>query len=433
MSAAQVAIGDGRPALRPTASRLADATVFFVLFISGFVMFEPAPYELVLVVVVVVWTIFGLRLNRHILPLIVLLGLYCFGGVIALTQSTTIADGFIYFATTVFLAISSIFFASIILEAPERRFRLIIQGYLSGSILVALIGIAAYFELFPGAEALKLAQRAAGTFQDPNVFGPFLILPAVYLARSILTNGIARSIPAMIGFLILALGIFLAFSRAAWGLTVVALLITGFLTFCTQPTARGRFRVLAYSIGLGLFIVAALAAALVIPGVSDLFLERAQLVQSYDGGQLGRIARVRIGISQIPEHPLGLGPFEFGRIYGADEHNTWLKGFTVYGWIGGFSYIALTLWTLAAGFPVLFKERPWLPVVQCAYAVFCGHLMIQMVIDNDHWRHFFLLFGLIWGAIAVEKVQAWRRTRAALRPAPAAAVPPFAAVAYIPR
>ena len=39
----------------------------------------------------------------------------------------------------------------------------------------------------------------------------------------------------------------------------------------------------------------------------------------------------------------------------------WLKGFTVYGWLGGFAYIILVLWTLAAASPLLFKPPPWLP------------------------------------------------------------------------
>jgi hypothetical protein len=25
------------------------------------------------------------------------------------------------------------------------------------------------------------------------------------------------------------------------------------------------------------------------------------------------------------------------------------------------------------------------------------------VIDNDHWRHLFLLYGILWGIIAAEK------------------------------
>ena len=113
----------------------------------------------------------------------------------------------------------------------------------------------------------------------------------------------------------------------------------------------------------------------------------------------------------MQEKPLGLGPFEFGKHFGEDEHNMWLKGFTAYGWLGGFAYIVLAAWTLAAAAPLLFKPRPWQPIVQCTYAVFLGHLFIHNVIDSDHWRHLFLMYGILWGAIAAEKMMARKRSR----------------------
>src|SRR5690606_28752587 len=124
-----------------------------------------------------------------------------------------------------------------------------------------------------------------------------------------------------------------------------------------------------------------------------------------------------LGFFLIQEHPFGLGPFEFGKMMGEDEHNMWLKGFTAYGWIGGFSYIALVIWTLVISVPLLFRARPWTPFIQCVFAVYIGHLLVHTVIDNDHWRHLFLIYGLLWGGHALE----WktrRRTRAEAIPPP---------------
>ena len=55
-----------------------------------------------------------------------------------------------------------------------------------------------------------------------------------------------------------------------------------------------------------------------------------------------------------------------------------------------------------AGFRILFRDRPWQPILLCAYVVFVGHVALGSVIDTDHWRHFYLLIGLVWGAIALE-------------------------------
>ena len=61
------------------------------------------------------------------------------------------------------------------------------------------------------------------------------------------------------------------------------------------------------------------------------------------------------------------------------------------------------LWTLAAGFRILFRDRPWQPYLLCAYVVFVAHLGLGTIIDIDHWRHVYMLLGLIWGAVALEQ------------------------------
>ena len=35
-----------------------------------------------------------------------------------------------------------------------------------------------------------------------------------------------------------------------------------------------------------------------------------------------------------------------------------------------------------------------------AYSTFAVLALEGMIIDTDHWRHFFLLIGVIWGMIA---------------------------------
>ena len=125
-------------------------------------------------------------------------------------------------------------------------------------------------------------------------------------------------------------------------------------------------------------------------------------VQDYDGQRLGRFARHAIGFNMAVETPLGLGPLEFGKIFGEETHNIWLKSLLGYGWLGFISYLTMVLWTLIGGFKLLFRPRPWQPYFIIAYSVFFGHIVIGWVIDVDHWRHLFLIIGLIWGCMALE-------------------------------
>ena len=70
--------------------------------------------------------------------------------------------------------------------------------------------------------------------------------------------------------------------------------------------------------------------------------------------------------------------------------------------LGFAAYLTLIVWTLAAGFKILFRDRPWQPYLLCAYVVLIGHVFLGTVIDTNHWRHFYILLGVIWGAIALE-------------------------------
>lgn len=405
-------------------SKVGDWSLGLIVFLGGFVIYQPAPYELLLVPVAVVWTVFGLKLNRAFMPLVFLLLLYLVGGILSLTQLPSMSSGIIYMVTSAFLILSAVFFAAVIAEAPMRRLAVIRHAYIAAAVVTALAGIGGYFHVIPGGGLFLRYGRVMGVFQDPNVFAPFLVLPIAFLFRDILTQRLAGNLFKMALLMVLLLGEFLAFSRAAWGMTAVALAIVGLTAFMIEPRQLGRMRIVLF-FAVGLLAVALLVAvALSIPAVHQLFVERAQLLESYDAGHLGRFARQRIGFFLVQQHPLGIGPEQFGKLLGEDEHNMWLKGFTTYGWLGGFSYIVLVIWTLAVSFPLLFRRRPWTPVLHCAFAVYVGHIMIHNVIDNDHWRHLFLIYGMLWGMVAAERLYRRQRHReAAIRHRPQAAVP----------
>ncbi len=395
--------------------KVGDWALGLVVFLGGFVIREPAPYELLLLPIILVWTFFGLKIARAFLPLVLLLALYLIGGILALTQLDSISGGILYMATSAFLMLSAIFFAAVVAEAPERRLTVIKQAYVAAAVLTSLAGIGGYFHVIPGGELFLRYGRVMGAFQDPNVFAPFLVLPIALLFRDILAQRLRNSlVPAML-LVILLLAEFLAFSRAAWAMTVVVIGLVGLFAYVNELRQLGRLRIVVYFVAGLVAIVLLLAVALSIPAIYDLFVQRAQLLENYDAGHLGRFARQAIGFFLVQQHPLGIGPEAFGKLLGEDEHNMWLKGFTTYGWIGGFSYIILVIWTLAVSFPLVFKQRPWTPIVQCAFAVLVGHVMIHNVIDNDHWRHLFLLYGMLWGAVAAEKTYQRGLHRAAAR------------------
>lgn len=393
------------PPLRPqlaTLGILGSLLVTVGVFLSGFVMSEPAPYELFMAGLIGLWALVGLRISRGVAPLLVLYVLFNIGGVLSLTVMADMTGGPMYIAVSLFLALSSVFFAAII-EARPARLELIFKAWVASAVVTSALGILGYFHAFPGAETFTLYDRAKGTFQDPNVFGPFLVAPSLYLIHGLLAGRILGAPLKIAGVLILALGVFLSFSRGAWGLYLFCVVALVFTMLLKERTGAFRLKILVLSLSAAGLMILALVFALQFEKVANLFSSRTQLVQEYDGGHLGRFDRHRIGFLMAMERPLGIGPMLFGKMFTEDEHNIYLKSLTTYGWLGFVTYLTLMAWTLSAAFKALLRDRPWQPFLMIAFIALVGHSAIGFVIDTDHWRHFYLLMGVIWGCLALER------------------------------
>ena len=380
---------------------ITTAAISFGVFLSGFVLNEPAPYELYMAGLIVVWALFGLRVSKPILPLLILLVVFNIGGMISMTQMSNLMDTPLYLAVSLFLAFTAVFFAAVT-EAQPQLFRLIFRAWLVAAVLTATLGIAGYFNAFPGASAFTRYDRAAGAFEDPNVFGPFLVLPAIYMLYRLMTGGVARMPLYALPLLILTGGIFFSFSRGAWGLFAAASIMLMAGLFLQSASGLFKLRIVVMSVLAIALLIIAVLVLLQLPGVGEFFSSRAQLAQEYDTARLGRFARYLIGFQMAMENPLGIGPLVFGQIYGEDTHDIWLKALLDYGWLGFAAWAVLIGWTLAAGFKLLFRDRPWQPYLLCAYVVFTGHVFLGTIIDTDHWRHFYMLLGMVWGCIGLE-------------------------------
>jgi O-antigen ligase len=401
---------------------ISSAAVGFGILLSGFVISEPAPYEIYMAGLIAVWALFGLRISRAATPLLVLLIAMNIGGMISMTQMSDLANTPLYLAVSLFLAFSAVFFASVTAVQPSL-YRLIFITYTISAVITSLLGIAGYFHAFPGAEIFTKYDRAAGAFQDPNVFGPFLVLPGIYLLYLLLTGSVVRMPLLAVPLLIITSGIFFSFSRGAWGMFAVsAVLLTGCL-FLQSRSGMFRLRVVIMTIAALSLLAIAIIVILQLPGVSDMFTQRAHLEQSYDTARLGRFARYGLGFQMAMEHPFGIGPLVFGKMFGEDTHDIWLKMLMDYGWLGFVSFLTLVVWTIMAGFRILLRDRPWQPYLLCAYVAFIGNIGLGTFIDIDHWRHMYLLLGLVWGAIALEY-----RHQQQMRPAwPSSSTPVIAA------
>jgi hypothetical protein len=145
--------------------------------------------------------------------------------------------------------------------------------------------------------------------------------------------------------------------------------------------------------------------------VADLFKERASLVQDYDAGQMGRFGRHILGAMLALDHPFGIGPLQFKNYFPEDPHNSFLDSFMAGGWLGGATFLVLVLVTLWVGLRSAFARTPWQATAIAAYGAFVGEVGESYVIDVQHWRHYYLIIGLVWALALAKRPSVMAATR----------------------
>ena len=384
------------------AETLRGLLLWLLGFSGAFVFIEPSPYEIIGIVAILLFAVTGLTLRAAVVPLLLLLLLLNLGYAMSVVQVSNQMKPVVWVLVSAFLAGTAVFYAAAVATNTRARVAWLMAGLLAAALLAALAAIAAYFRLAGGTlDMFLLYGRARGTFNDPNVLGAFLMLPGLLLLQRILAwRQVVRSALMLAPMLVALL---LTFSRGAWGAFVLSALILMALTFLTTASPGERLRIVAVAVAGLLLAVALLAAIVAIPQVGDLFAQRAALEQSYDVGRYGRFGRYLLGAELGLEHPLGIGPLQFARYFTEDAHNTFLNAFMSGGWLTGFAYITLCAVTLARSTRLIFVRTPWQPAYLAVYAAYVGIVAESVIIDIDHWRHYFLVLGVLWGLMAATR------------------------------
>jgi O-antigen ligase len=388
--------------VKARAARLLDVLVAIWIFAGGLVITEPSPYELGFMAVLGVSLFAGFGLHRSTLGLLVIFASFIPFSLIAGFQArfTDLSSVLIFQAVTIFLLFTAYWVANYVADAPQERMRLIVRAYVAAGVLSALVGVLGYLGILPGSENFVRYGRAKALFNDPNVYGPFLILPAMYVLQRVLLGTPRRALIGGVFFMIIAMGVFASFSRAAWAHLAVSAGGVFLLIFFLEAHAREKVRMVLIAMAGMLVIIVALAGMLSIPAVSELFEIRATS-QNYDEGETGRFGRQGYAYDMALSNPLGIGPMEFRNYRVTEEpHNSYVNVFLSYGWGGGLLFVLLILITIWRGISTVIRPSPNRLLLIPLICTFIPLSIEAAIIDLDHWRHFFLIAGLIWGVTA---------------------------------
>jgi O-antigen ligase len=418
------------------ADRFLHVTLYITILSSFFVVIEPAPYEYLAAVLGFACVLARVSISRFVLPLLALLLIRELGGAIGLLkilelgwmrtagdptvqdQTVDYPDSMRFLAISFYLGLTGVLFGCIVAQDTMSRIATLRSAFMTAAVVTSTIGTLGYFyqyfNFIPGLDFFILDPRATGGFKGPNDMGSFLIAPVMWLIQGFIVDKVRlRDVVASV---IIFTGLLLTFSRGAWGSGLVSAALLLYLLFLTQSDRRTRNRLLLCVVG---GIAAALAIFMLLTSidtVSQMLTERSHL-QAYDvnADNRSRLLLQEDSLHEIFDHPLGMGPWGFAHATNWVSHNTFLSTTLNYGWIGGTAYLTLIVLTLAVGFRALWIRTSWQPFLIATYVSFIAMVLEGFWGDTDHWRHFYILVGCVWGLAAATQNVDWReRAKAVL-------------------
>lgn len=300
---------------------------------------------------------------------------------------------------TLFLAASAVVIAGYIRSYAEERFHLIMACFVISMAVASVFAIIGKLGLIPGTQELFTSYgRGRGTFKDPNVLGAALVPAIAYLFWMVMRR---HRVPVILvsGFAgAFALALLFSFSRGAWLAAVVCLLVLGAGIALNSRRRTDIQRLQAVAITGAVLMGIGFVLALQNEAVRNLLHERASLSQAYDHGPDGRFAGQSKALDLVIQNPFGIGAKVFARDHHHEApHQVYLSMFLSAGWIGGFCFLVSVLTTLAVGIRISMRRNRHQGAALIATSAFFALSVEGAIIDSDHWRHLFMLMGLIWG------------------------------------
>ncbi len=385
---------------------LALACVWLTFASSGVVFTEPAPVDAMSMGLMLLLPVVGLvAFSRMLMTYITVWLIAAASACLASTLSPDLAPSATHTGVSLYLYAASFIFAAFVARRPVEHTQIIFSGWLAAGLVASAAGIIGYAGLLPGAaELFTKFGRAAGTFKDPNVFGPFLVAPFLYCLHLALTRRALTAGLSLVAGGFMAAALFLSFSRGAWINLALATSLYAYLAFITAPDTAQRQRIITL-LAIGAAVVATVVVlALQFDTVAKLVDQRASFEQSYDIGPDGRFGGQEKAIGLILSNPFGIGAMQFSPTYHHEEvHNVYLSILLNAGWLGGGIYWIMVALTVGLGLRHVLRSTASRPLFLVAYAAFAATAAEGAIIDSDHWRHFYVLMAVIWGLMSVPR------------------------------
>ncbi|WP_019415899.1 O-antigen ligase [Paenisporosarcina sp. TG20] len=367
--------------------------LFFMMLSSSFVLIEPSPYDFLMLLVVCSSLFFFLTsfTQNVFIPVIVMMMFLIFQFVSLLFAVNMILS--IYYLTiTIYLIISWFVLVGIGQKLKTPLLRVVMNGYLISAVISALIGLFAFFHFIPNSDTFLMYGRAKAFFKDPNVFGPFLVLPSLYALSLFEKEQVSKFKKTIytITLLILLTAILVSFSRAAWGNWFLSFFI--YFLFTKKEVLQRKFKT---TVTLGVLCIPVLIWLAQSQLVERLFQSRLKL-QGYDES---RFDTQKIALLTGLRNPFGIGPGQSEYTFQMSPHSLYARILTENGILSILLFVFILFISMNKAFQ---SYKQSIDDSAAYFLVICASLVglsfNSFFIDTLHWRHFWLVLALAWCA-----------------------------------
>ena len=349
------------------------------IFFNGFVYFEPAIAEYIFILLFISYFI-DYKNTFNVFHLIVSLSLLTTSIIPYLVSNLVFSNSNIKFLIIdVYLSVMFLFELDIF-QKCNTEFDDIIKPWIYAAVINIVIYFIALFlniKTIFNTDVIRFDWRLTGFFKDPNVCGPFLLVPALYFFDKVL---IKFKIKDIILFTFFFIGVILSMSRAAWLNAFVALSLL-FLFKKLSFIRKLKLLILGLIICIPLFIYIYNFATTKYSNIIELLILRIDL-QEYDTERFESHHNVLKMITISPIIGVGTGNYiNFSEI---EAHNTFYR-------IIGERGLLFGLITLIIFLIPLFKSYRKKDTL--LLSILLGMYVNSYFIDSFHWRFIWILFA----------------------------------------
>ncbi len=393
--------------IRITKKIISDRLLFNVVYIwfvtCGIVLFEPAPFD-IMFMPIMVWALLYYQLvaSRRIgFVWLSVLG-FALVNILSIFEAEDVERAIFYVIITYYMLSFAAFISILVYNYGYPIIHTIMSGYMLIALLSAVIGIMAVLGFLPfGLEdnVTSFGTRARAFFKDPNVYAPFLLLAFTYGLYKFIYEK-SNKLAAVLAIGLLSLGILVSFSRGAWIATLFSMVGYFALTAIVEKRFSQLFIRILFLMG---FAVGAALVILVFANdtqIGDLMQERSTL-QPYDD--------VRFLVQQLEfeegfKHLFGIGPGQsevFFAKYDGSAFSLYVRAIGEQGIFGGLFLVSIVFFTGTKAIGLCLNGDKLHSGLNCAFTIaYFAILLDSFVVDTIHWRHLFLIIGIIWGLAA---------------------------------